>query len=357
MGGFKDTVKEFNCEELNNCSVLVTGASGFIGTMLVKVLKEISEERHLNLRILPLSRKQGYISIEHEKCEVEAIYGDIMEKINVPGDLDYIIHCASITDSKTMKNYPVETFLTSVDGTRNILELARQKKIKSMVYLSSMEMYGTEAEKTLKSMEHSKYKESDFVTEDMLGYIDLKSPRSSYPEGKRAAEFLCNAYHSEYGVPVKIARLAQTFGPGVSKTDNRVFAQFARSVINGTDIVLHTDGNSEGNYCHIKDTISGILTILLEGQSGEAYNVANENLHMTIRQMAEFVANKVGKGKIKVITQTPNNPNGYGYAPPTKLRLSSEKLRALGWNPEFNMQDMYEHMIEYWKELKEQTTT
>lgn len=357
MGGFKDTVKEINYEKLSGCSVLITGASGFIGTMFVKVLKELSMERRLNLRILALSRNQGHSSVQNRKYGIESICGDITEKINVTGDLHYIIHCASVTNSLTMKNHPVETFLTSVEGTRNILDLAREKKIKSMVYLSSMEMYGTEAEKTLKSMEHSKYKESDFVTEDMLGYIDLKSPRSSYPEGKRAAEFLCNAYHSEYGVPVKIARLAQTFGPGVSKTDNRVFAQFARSVINGTDIVLHTDGNSEGNYCHIKDTISGILTILLEGQSGEAYNVANENLHMTIRQMAEFVANKVGKGKIKVITQTPNNPNGYGYAPPTKLRLSSEKLRALGWNPEFNMQDMYEHMIEYWKELKEQTTT
>lgn len=338
---------------LKKSAILVTGATGYIGSMLIKNLINVSKAESLNLRIIGLAKTELNQICNFNKAEVKMYYNDICEKINIVEDIDYIIHCAAISNSKVMKDQPVRTFLTSVEGTRNALDLAREKKVKSMVYLSSMEMYGTEATKmVLKRENHSKYKERNSVTEDMLGYIDLKSPRSSYPEGKRAAEFLCNAYYSEYGVPVKIARLAQTFGPGVSITDNRVFAQFARSAINSTDIVLHTDGSSEGNYCHITDTIAGIFTILLEGSSGEAYNVANDNLHMTIGQMAEFVVKEIAQEKIKVITQIPNDLNQYGYAPPTKLRLSSEKLRTLGWHPKFNMQDMYEHMIEYWKEKK-----
>lgn len=345
--GFQEVInnilrENIDYEKLNNCSVLITGASGFIGTMLVKVLKEISINRHFNLRILALSRRHENSTVEYSNCRVDSIYGDITEKINICGVLDYIIHCASITDSKTMKHNPVETFLINVEGTRNVLNLAREKNIKGMIYISSMEVYGVNAS--------NQCAVNEFVTEDMLGYIDLKSPRSSYSEGKRAAEFLCNAYYSEYGVPVNIARLAQTFGYGVPFTDNRVFAQFARSAVAGTDIILHTDGSSEGNYCHIFDTITGILTILFKGKSGEAYNVVNENLHTTIGKMAEYVAKEIAQDKINVIKQITNNPNEYGYAPPVKLRLGSEKLRGLGWNPKLNMLDMYKNMIECWKE-------
>lgn len=339
-----NTLSKMSMDKLRSSTILVTGAAGFVGSMIIEALVSVSEVASLNIRIIGMTRRTSKQRYNFDKDRTELYYGDICENLNIIGDVDYIIHCASITNSQTMKSYPIKTFLTSIMGTRNILDLASDKKIKSMVYISSMEAYGTNAcnPYTTKDLKNN------CVTEDMLGYIELNNSRSSYPEGKRAAEFLCNAYYSEYGVPVKIARLAQTFGPGVSVTDNRVFAQFARSAINGTDIVLHTDGSSEGNYCHIADTVTGILTILLKGYSGETYNVVNEKLHMNIRQMAEFVAEEIGRGKIKVTTQIPEHSNQYGYAPPTKLRLSAEKLRALGWSPIFNMKDMYEHMIEYW---------
>jgi nucleoside-diphosphate-sugar epimerase len=167
--------------------------------------------------------------------------------------------------------------------------------------------------------------------------------------GKRMAENLCFNYFYQYGLPVKIARLAQTFGAGVPETDNRVFAQFARSAISKENIILHTDGSSVGNYCYSADAILGLIFILLKGANGEAYNVVNEELTMTIKQMAEFVAATVAEGSISVRYEIPES-NIYGYAAATKNRLSSKKLCSLGWKPRYGMEEIYRRMIDYWAE-------
>lgn len=141
----------------------------------------------------------------------------------------------------------------------------------------------------------------EYVKEDDLGYIDIHNVRSSYSEGKRICECLCSSYAREYNVPVKIARLAQTFGAGIPYEENRVFAQFAKSAINGNDIVLHTAGQSVGNYCYTRDVVKAILLLLIRGNNGEAYTVANPASSITIRGMAEMVAKELADDKIKVI--------------------------------------------------------
>lgn len=326
-------------DRLQGCSVLITGATGLIGSMTVKTLAQASAEMALNLRVIAMARNEAKLKQMFEGLNVEIICGDVRDAIKISGGLDYIIHCAAVTASKEMASHPAENLLTSIEGTKNVLELAKSKGIKSMVFLSSMEMYGTDAAVNCEK-----------ATEDMLGYLDLSNPRTCYPEGKRAAECLCCAYFTEYGVPVKAARLAQTFGAGVSKKENRVFAQFAKSAMQGTDIILHTDGSSQGNYCYLADAVYGILTVLLKGKDGEAYNVANENAHMTVKQMAETVANEIAGGKISVSVEIPADSAKLGYAPKTRLFLSSQKLRALGWKPKYKMKDMYNRMIEYWKQ-------
>ena len=180
------------------------------------------------------------------------------------------------------------------------------------------------------------------------GGVDLLSVRSCYPLGKRMAENLCYSYFQEYGVPVKIARLAQTFGRDVPPSDNRVFSQFAHAVQAGEDIVLHTEGNSMGNYCGIDDAVSGILTILEKGENGEAYNVVNEENTMTIRQMAQLTASQVAGGRIGIRFEIPAD-NHYGYAADTGLKLSGEKLIRLGWKPEENLTDMYQDLLRHMK--------
>lgn len=182
------------------------------------------------------------------------------------------------------------------------------------------------------------------ITEEQSGYIDLSSPRSSYPEGKRLSETLCYAYWHEYDVPVKVARLSQTFGAGVSQDDNRVFMQFARSVLKKKDIILHTDGSSYGNYCYTSDAVRALLFLLFKGINGEAYNICNEKSTMTIREMAELVAEKVGCGDISVITKNISN-DITGYAPTNGLRLSSKKIEQLGWSPVYSQEESYRRLL------------
>lgn len=326
----------------------VTGGTGYIASMLIKHLLETE----INLQVITLVRDSQKAEQRMKVVDMEAINKSFAHLRIYEADLcdrqwvnqlsteiptiDYIIHCAAITASSEMISHPVEVTASIINATQNVLEFARYYKIKSMVYLSSMEIYGE-----IDCLEDHYAIE----TEAAIGRVEPLHTRSCYPLGKRMAENLCYSYFQEYGIPVKIARLAQTFGRGVLLSDNRIFAQFARSVKTGKDIVLHTEGHSIGNYCAIDDVISGILTILKRGKNGEAYNVVNEDNTMTIRQMAELVASQVAGGKIRVSYDIPPN-NCYGYAPDTGLKLSGSKLRKLGWRPRKKLIDMYHEMLE-----------
>lgn len=316
-------------DRLKGKTVLVTGATGLIGVSLVRALLAIGD-----IKVIALVRNvEKAKSIYGDKIGqfLKLHVADVVDKIKIEEAVDYIFHCASITASKVMIEKPVETLLTSVEGTKNILNLAWEKRCASVVYVSSMEVYGA-------------FDESREVGEETLGYIDPLKVRSNYPESKRLCENLCVAYCSEFGVPVKIARLAQTFGAGILPGENRVFAQFARSAIKGEDIVLHTKGLSEGNYCYTRDCVTGLLTILLKGTDAAAYNVSNPAAHTTIVEMAVLVAEKIAGGKIKVVFDIPQD-NAFGYAADTKMKLNSDKLQALGWKPEVGLEEAYQRMI------------
>ena len=331
---------EYDRSAIFNSTVLITGATGLVGMFIAKALLYMNRECDAGIKlILPVrNRQKAEKTFEGEDLSnVTFVYGDITDKLDIEGEVDHIIHCASVTTSKFMVTNPVETIHIAYEGTRQMLELAVSKKVKSMVYISSMEVYGSTKE------------EENPITEEKLGYIDVHNVRSSYSEGKRICELLCSSYASEYGVPVKITRLAQTFGAGVPSTDTRVFAQFARCYINKEDIVLHTRGESVGNYCYTADVVRGILCVLTEGNNGESYTVVNERTSMMIREVASMIADEMCEGKIKVVFDIPEQ-NSYGYAPDTKMRLSSKKLNDLGWKASYDLPDMYRRMISYWSE-------
>lgn len=316
-------------ELLKGKTVLVTGATGLIGVSLVRSLLYMGD-----IKVLAFVRNENKAkSIYEQNSNLEIVIGDIINPIDIIETVDYIFHCASVTTSKIMVEQPVETLMTSIEGTKHILNLAKEKRCKSVVYVSSMEVYGA-----FDNLDHE-------VTEDDLGYIDPLKVRSNYPESKRLCENMCIAYLQEYGIPVKIARLAQIFGAGILQNENRVFAQFARSVINNENIILHTKGLSEGNYCYTRDCMTGLLTILLKGKDGEAYNVSNPNSHTTIVDMAKMVAHKIAKGNIEVLFDIPKT-NTFGYAADTKMKLNSNKLQQLGWKPEIGLEEAYKRMIE-----------
>ncbi|MBD5157463.1 MAG: NAD-dependent epimerase/dehydratase family protein [Butyrivibrio sp.] len=323
-------------EELYGSAVLVTGATGLVGSQAVKALLTMNRLKNAGIKVLAMVRSEEKARRTYEGFESEDLsflVQDVTEPIDASVSADYIIHTASPTSSKFFVEKPVETIKMAVDGTDNILSFAARTKAKGVVYLSSMEVYG------VTDPGLSCVRESD------LGYIDILNVRSSYSEGKRICECLCASYAKEYGVPVRIARLAQTFGAGIPYEENRVFAQFAKSAINKTDIVLHTEGNSVGNYCYTRDVIKAVLLLLIRGEAGEAYTVTNEESNTTIKGMAQMVADRIAGGGIKVVFDIPKDALTYGYAPDVKMQLNADKLRSLGWEPEIGLCETYERMI------------
>ncbi len=325
--------------EFHEGTYLITGITGFLGSMTANELMHSEEYKQGRIKITGITRdifraRQIFNSTGHQ--ELLLVEADIRDRNDllsaIDSSVDYIIHCASVTQSAEMVRHPVETADSIVMGTRNMLELAKKLQIKSMVCLSSMEVYGTVGDIGRPRKE------------DELGEVELFSPRSCYPLGKRMAEHYCYIYQQEYGVPVKISRLAQTFGKGIRPDDNRVYMQFARAVNEGRDIVLKTMGNSMGNYCASDDAVNAVFTILYCGRDGEAYNVVNEENTMSIREMAELAAGQTAGEQIKVKIEL-EDPNMTGYAPDTGLKLSGEKLRQLGWHPSKNLAEMYRDVI------------
>ena len=222
---------------------LITGSTGLIGAALVKTLA---------------ARGDRVVAAARNMAKAHGLFGslkgvDIVQwDVTRPFDKSLLslpslasisscrlIHAAAETASRGFVERPVETIATVVDGTRNVLEFARTARVGKVVFLSTMEVYGAPT--------------ADPVAEGDFGVLDPAAVRSSYPEAKRLAENLCAAYAKEFGVDVTIARLTQTFGPGVVRGDTRVFAQFAEAVLEKRDIVLHTEGRTARCYCYIDD--------------------------------------------------------------------------------------------------------
>lgn len=328
-------------EALCGKTILVTGATGLIGSQVVKTLACFNRLKQTNITVLAAVRNAekatSIFGNLMQRGDVKLIVGDINDGLEMEDAVDYIVHGASATSSKYFVSNPVETIKTAIDGTINVLELARVKNIQGMVYLSSLEVYGTPA------------LDAGLIAETDYGYIDPVNVRSSYSEGKRMVECICASYASEYNVPVKIARLSQTFGPGVDYNDGRVFMEFARCALEKKDIVLHTMGKTVRTYCYVKDAVNALLHILLKGKNGEPYNVTNMNTAVSIMEMANLVCDTIGAGQIKTVVDIPQDIASFGYNPEMVIRLDASKLEALGWKATVGLQEMFERMCREFK--------
>lgn len=318
----KNIINDFDMSVFDGKTILVTGATGLIGKLCVKSLLNSG----YNTQVIALVRDEEKAkNIFGESKRLTYLVQDINQRINTTRQVDYIIHAASTTSSKDFVEKPVETIYTAINGSRNVLEFAKNKRLEGMVYLSSLEIYGVNEKENIKERDY--------------GYIDILNSRSSYSESKKMVETMCISYGTEYGVPVKIARLAQTFGAGVSISDNRVFAQFAKAIINKENIILHTKGETKRNYCYTTDAVRGIFTILTKGENNNAYNVANENSYCSISEMAHLLENEYTKVEYKI------DEVNRGYNPTVKIALNTEKLNALGWEAKVNLKEMFDRLI------------
>lgn len=324
--------------EMSGKTVLVTGATGLIGSQILRALacrnRLYGENIHMMALVRNREKAEKMFAPLLERGELCLLIGDITQPLTVEGPVDFILHGASATSSQYFVSHPVETIFTAIDGTRNLLQLAVDKKVQGFVYLSSLEVYGTPAP------------DAGLIDESYSGYLDCMQVRSSYSEGKRMVECLCASYASEYGVPVKVARLSQTFGPGVEYHDGRVFAEFARCAIEKRDIVLHTAGNTVRSYCYTKDAVNALLYILLRGECGQAYNVTNMDTAVSIREMAQMVCDLFPESGIQLQFDMPKDLASFGYNPEMVIRLDSRKLQSLGWKAETGLEDMFRRLIE-----------
>ena len=324
-------------EKLQGCNVLITGATGLIGSCLVEVLMSRGD-----VNVYAAGRNEERARRRFADYKDNPRFHFFKYDVSMPLSEDtpiqfhYIIHAASDASPAAFASTPVDVIKSNIYGTANLIEYGMSHGMHRFLYVSTGEVYG-EGGATEETPDGPAFMETD------SGYVNPALPRSCYPSSKRAAETLCAAFKEQYGADVVIARPCHTYGPHFTPSDNRVYAQFIRNVLRGEDIVMKSDGSQFRSWCYVVDCVRALLYILLKGESGESYNIADPNSNITIRQLAEMIASAAGR---KVVIQLPSDSESKGYNRVTRSLFSTRKLEALGWTITGNMSDKLARTVE-----------
>lgn len=307
---------------LDGKTILLSGATGMIGSLLVHVLMDRPED----IRVIAIGRnterakerfqdywsKERFLFISH----------DINKPLNEFGKVDYVIHAASNTHPIAYAEDPIGTIATNIVGTKNMLDYAVTHQTQRFLFASSVEIYGENRGDT------------EYFKEDYCGHIDCNTLRAGYPESKRAGEALCQAYRVQDSLEIVIARFARTYGPSMISSDSKAIAQFIKKGLAKEDIVLKSEGTQVYSYSYVADAVSGMLTILLKGDNGEAYNVADINSNISLSNLAQLIAEYT---HTKIVYELPDTKEAMGYSKATKALLDSSKLNSLGWRAQWDI--------------------
>ena len=330
-------------EKLKDASVLLTGSTGMFGSLLIDVIMA-KNEAGLNCDVYGINRDLKKAEerfdrwLENERLHL--IGHDVNEPFLMKDldKIDYVLHMASNTHPVQYATDPIGTITTNIIGVQNMLELAVWHDASRFMFVSSNEIYGESRGDT------------ELFDEDYCGYVDCNTLRAGYPESKRCSEALCQAYKVQKGLDVVIARPTRSYGPTMQFSDTKAISQFIKKGLSGEDIVLKSAGTQLYSYTYAADAVSGLLTILLKGKDGEAYNIADEGSDLTLKDLAQMIADMSGS---KVVFEVPDAIEAAGYSKATKARLSGNKLKKLGWKPGCTIESGLDRTFQVFEEINE----
>lgn len=321
--------KNISWDKLKNNAVLITGATGMLAKYITYLLIYMNEEMNYNVNIYILVRnmeKAIYNFGEYiEKDYFNVINQDICDELELKDKVDYIIHAAGSCSAYCIKTNPVGIIDANTIGVKNILEYAKDKDIKNILYVSTREIYGKMPEGI------------EMIKESDMGMLDPLDSRSCYPESKRMGEQIFKSYSDMYGINYNVVRMAHAYGPGMNlKNDGRVMADFMNNAVDGNDIVMKSTGDAQRAFCYITDAVKAMMLVMLDGDKYTSYNIANEEEPMKIRDVAKELAN-IAKDNIKVVYKQDNDPSG--YCKYVRVGLNTDKIRKLGWKPQITLSE------------------
>lgn len=331
---------------LKGKTFLITGATGMLASYFVYYLIWLNEYKNFNINIIAYVRNyekcRNCFGIYLEKEYFTVRLDNICFPIDYNGELDYVVHAASLASPQYYGVCPVDVAAPNVLGTYYLLNLAKKKNVKGFLYFSSGDVYG-KMPSGIGSFQ-----------ENIMGTTDPLNPHSCYGESKRMGETWCKAFYSQYGVPVYIARIAHTYGPMMDiENDPRVFAAFMKCLVNNENIKMLSDGTAKRPFCYIADAIAAFFHVLLQGKAGEAYNISNEKEFISIKELAEKIIALDSSGTLKVIRETRGDNETYMENTSNKANCpSSARLCDLGWECKFDVVEGFRRVFEYQMELR-----
>lgn len=318
---------------------LVTGGGGFLAAYLIKALLAISRRYSLNVKVICVARSTtgvklrlgSYLSspdfllFEHD---ISSPLPSAFPRANI------FIHSASQASPKYYGTDPVGTLMANTFGTMYLLEHATKSQAEKFLFFSSGEIYGVP------------YDSDKTIAEQDFGFLDPMNVRSCYAESKRMGETMCASWTQQYGLHTNVVRPFHTYGPGMALDDGRVFADFVADVVMKRDIVLKSDGLAKRPFCYIADATIGFLIVLLSGGKADAYNVANPDAEISIRDLATVVAGLFPERGIGTRFDVPVSSAAYLKSPISRSCPSIAKINGLGWSPTTGVQDGFRRTIQ-----------
>ena len=313
-------------EALSGQRVLVTGSTGLIGSFLVETLLWLNDHRGAGIRVYAAGRSEKGVRARFgaaaERADFQYVPYDAAQPVSFDFPVDAVVHAACSAHPLAYATDPVGTMQANLAGTMNLLEALRGHEGARLLFLSTGEIYGENPGLP------EGFSESDH------GWVDPMNPRSCYPESKRAAETLCASYVRQYGVDARVARLCHVYGPTLTATNSRADAQFLRKALAGEDIVMKSTGEQVRSFCYVADAVRALLALLVRGEAGQAYNVANRESVASIRQYAETLAEIAG---VNVVLDVPPETEKAGYTRISRAVFNPARLEGLGWTGEYDL--------------------